>query len=54
MENYEQYFIRLNYYKTNIANMKLSFDSDDILGFMDSYIELQSGLDASVTTVMVF
>lgn len=54
MEKYEQYFIRLNQYKSAIANMYLTFDANDIVEFMETYTDMRSGMDHTMTTVMVF
>lgn len=54
MEKYEQFFIRLNDYKEAIANMRLTFDISDIVEFMETYTDRRSGMDHTVTTVMVF
>lgn len=54
MEKYEQYFIKLNGYKTNVTNMRLRFNTDDIAEFIRTYTDMYARMHDTVTTVLVF
>ena len=54
MEKYEQYFIKLNEYRTNVTNMRIRFNTDDIAEFIRMYTDMYAGMDGTITTILVF